>query len=36
MLSDDAARAQLAATAGLVVVILGAYALVRAAGARRA
>jgi aromatic amino acid permease len=36
MLSDDAARAQLAATAGLVVVILGAYALVRTAAARRA
>ncbi len=35
MLSDDAARAQIAATAGLVVVILGAYAVTRAV-ARRA
>ncbi len=35
MLSDDAARAQIAATSGLVVVILGAYAVTRAV-ARRA
>jgi aromatic amino acid permease len=35
MLSDDAARAQIGATAGLVVVILGAYAVTRRV-ARRA
>ncbi|WP_279340827.1 MULTISPECIES: amino acid permease [Isoptericola] len=36
MLTDDAARSQLAATTGLVVVILGAYLVRRARGRRQA